>query len=52
MINYFGQVIGGIFRKALRLSGRARSEHGVGKITTMISADATRLDRFTGFAHK
>ncbi|KAF7760155.1 hypothetical protein Agabi119p4_10831 [Agaricus bisporus var. burnettii] len=44
-------VIGGIFRKALRLSGRARSEHGVGKITTMISADATRLDRFTGFAH-
>ena len=39
------QVIGTIFRKSLRLSGRARLEHSVGQITTMISTDATRLDR-------
>lgn len=38
-------VIGTIFRKSLRLSGRARLEHSVGQITTMISTDATRLDR-------
>ncbi|KAF9447357.1 multidrug resistance-associated ABC transporter [Macrolepiota fuliginosa MF-IS2] len=44
-------IIGSIFRKSLRLSGRARIDHGVGKITTMISADASRLDRFSGFAH-
>lgn len=46
------QVIGAIFRKSLRLSGSARMEHSVGKITTMISADATRLDRFSAFIHK
>ncbi|KAF8235236.1 multidrug resistance-associated ABC transporter [Tricholoma matsutake] len=44
-------VIGNIFRKSLRLSGRARLEHSVGQITTMISADATRLDRFAGYGH-
>ncbi|KAI0701717.1 multidrug resistance-associated ABC transporter [Earliella scabrosa] len=38
-------IIGAIFRKSLRLSGRARLEHDVGKITTMISADSERLDQ-------
>ncbi|SJL01376.1 uncharacterized protein ARMOST_04697 [Armillaria ostoyae] len=38
-------IIGSIFRKSMRLSGRARLEHSVGKITNMISADASRLDR-------
>ncbi|KAI0659143.1 multidrug resistance-associated ABC transporter [Cubamyces menziesii] len=38
-------LIGAIFRKSLRLSGRARLKHSVGQITTMISTDATRLDR-------
>ncbi|CAL1710985.1 unnamed protein product [Somion occarium] len=37
-------VIGAIFRKSLRLSGKARLDHNVGQITTMISADATSLD--------
>ncbi|EJD02283.1 multidrug resistance-associated ABC transporter [Fomitiporia mediterranea MF3/22] len=37
-------LIGAIFRKSLRLSGRARAKHSVGQITTMISTDATRLD--------
>ncbi|KAI0700340.1 ATP-dependent bile acid permease [Cytidiella melzeri] len=36
--------VGAIFRKALRLSGRARLAHSVGQVTTMISTDATRLD--------
>ncbi|KAF8815566.1 multidrug resistance-associated ABC transporter [Phlegmacium glaucopus] len=44
-------IVGNIFRKSLRLSGRARNEHSVGQITTMISSDATHLDLFTGFAH-
>jgi ATP-binding cassette, subfamily C (CFTR/MRP), member 1 len=44
-------VIGTIFRKSLRLSGRARLDHSVGQITTMISTDATRLDRVSAFAH-
>ncbi|KAH9950728.1 multidrug resistance-associated ABC transporter [Amylocystis lapponica] len=44
-------VIGAIFRKSLRLSGRARQDHSVGKITTMISADAMRLERVAAFAH-
>ncbi|KAJ8496778.1 hypothetical protein ONZ45_g12317 [Pleurotus djamor] len=44
-------LIGAVFRKSLRLSGRARSEHSVGKITTMISTDASRLDEFSAFAH-
>lgn len=45
-------VIGNIFRKSLRLSGRARLEHSVGQITTMISTDATRLDLVSAFVHK
>ncbi|KAJ3506143.1 hypothetical protein NLJ89_g7032 [Agrocybe chaxingu] len=44
-------VIGSVFRKSLRLSGRARAVHSVGQITTMISTDATRLDRFSAFGH-
>ncbi|EKM53211.1 uncharacterized protein PHACADRAFT_259405 [Phanerochaete carnosa HHB-10118-sp] len=44
-------IIGAIFRKSLRLSGRARLSHSVGKITTMISTDATRLDRSSAFIH-
>jgi hypothetical protein len=46
------KVVGNIFRKSLRLSGRARNEHSIGQITTMISSDATHLDLFTGFAHQ
>ncbi|KAG6916304.1 hypothetical protein DXG01_007461 [Tephrocybe rancida] len=42
---------GTIFRKSLRLSGRARLEHTAGQITTMISTDATRVDQFVAFAH-
>lgn len=44
-------LIGSIFRKSLRISGRGRAAHNVGQITTMISSDTTRLDRFLGFAH-
>ncbi|KAF5370913.1 hypothetical protein D9615_009789 [Tricholomella constricta] len=44
-------IIGAIFRKSTRLSGRARLEHTVGQITTMISTDATRIDQFAAFAH-
>ncbi|KAF8066642.1 multidrug resistance-associated ABC transporter [Lyophyllum atratum] len=44
-------VIGAIFRKSLRLSGRARLEHSAGQITTMISTDATRIDLFAAYAH-
>ncbi|GJE92383.1 multidrug resistance-associated ABC transporter [Phanerochaete sordida] len=44
-------IVGAIFRKSLRLSGRARLSHSVGKITTMISTDATRLDRSSAFMH-
>ncbi|KAF9044293.1 multidrug resistance-associated ABC transporter [Panaeolus papilionaceus] len=44
-------VIGTIFRKSLRLSGKARAEHTIGKITTMISQDATHLDLFSTYAH-
>ncbi|KAF8150246.1 hypothetical protein B0H34DRAFT_181181 [Crassisporium funariophilum] len=36
-------IIGNIFRKYLRISGRARLEHSVGQIMTMISTDATML---------
>ena len=48
----FQKIVGSIFRKSLRLSGRARNEHSIGQITTMISSDATHLDLFTGFAHQ
>lgn len=44
-------VIGAIFRKSLRLSGRARLSHSTGKITTMISTDATRLELSAAFIH-
>ncbi|KAJ3915478.1 multidrug resistance-associated ABC transporter [Lentinula edodes] len=44
-------IIGNIFRKSLRLSGRARNQHSVGQITTMISTDATRLDTFSANVH-
>ncbi|KAF8192931.1 multidrug resistance-associated ABC transporter [Pholiota molesta] len=44
-------VIGNIFRKSLRLSGRSRAEHSVGKITTMISTDATRIDGIAYLGH-
>ncbi|KAI0635122.1 multidrug resistance-associated ABC transporter [Trametes polyzona] len=44
-------LIGAIFRKSLRLSGRARMKHSVGQITTMISTDATRLDRNSAMIH-
>ncbi|KAF8960708.1 ATP-dependent bile acid permease [Flammula alnicola] len=44
-------VIGNIFRKSLRLSGRARAEHSVGQITTLISTDATRLDALSFLGH-
>ncbi|KAF9500249.1 multidrug resistance-associated ABC transporter [Pleurotus eryngii] len=44
-------LIGNIFQKSLRLSGRARISHSVGQITTMISTDATRLDRFSMYVH-
>lgn len=45
-------VIGMILRKALRLSGKARTEHNVGQITTMISTDSTRLTEFALYAHE
>ncbi|KLO13407.1 multidrug resistance-associated ABC transporter [Schizopora paradoxa] len=44
-------VIGAIFRKSLRLSGKARISHGVGQVTTMISTDATRLDLCSQYVH-
>ncbi|KAE9399630.1 multidrug resistance-associated ABC transporter [Gymnopus androsaceus JB14] len=44
-------IIGNIFRKSLRLSGRARNQHSVGQITTMISTDASRLDTFSANVH-
>ncbi|KIM43822.1 hypothetical protein M413DRAFT_434825 [Hebeloma cylindrosporum] len=44
-------IIATVFRKSLRLSGKARVNHSVGQITTMISTDASRLDRFSQFAH-
>ncbi|KAF8066646.1 multidrug resistance-associated ABC transporter [Lyophyllum atratum] len=44
-------IIGNVFRKSLRISGRAKLQHSVGQITTMISTDATRLDRFAAFGH-
>ncbi|KAL5631354.1 hypothetical protein ACGC1H_007018 [Rhizoctonia solani] len=44
-------VVSAIFRKSLRLSGRSRTKHSAGQITTMISADCTRLDFACGFFH-
>lgn len=51
-LTHAAQIIGAIFRKSLRLSGRARLEHDVGKITTMISADSERLDQNAFTIHK
>lgn len=45
-------IVGAAFRKALRLSGRARQEHSVGKIITMISTDATNLELFMSYIHQ
>ncbi|RXW22412.1 hypothetical protein EST38_g3441 [Candolleomyces aberdarensis] len=52
-----GQVIrtgvtGAACRKALRISGRARQEHTVGQIITMISTDATQLEMFMTYIHQ
>ncbi|KAK0231362.1 multidrug resistance-associated ABC transporter [Armillaria fumosa] len=44
-------IIGTIFRKSMRLSGQARLQHSIGKITNMISADASRLDRGCMYIH-
>lgn len=44
-------VISLIFRKSLRLSGRARLKHSTGQITTLISTDATRLDLASAQVH-
>ncbi|EJD44619.1 ATP-dependent bile acid permease [Auricularia subglabra TFB-10046 SS5] len=44
-------LVSAIFRKSLRLSGRARLQHSTGQITTMISADCSRLDMASGFFH-
>ncbi|PPQ81309.1 hypothetical protein CVT26_015196, partial [Gymnopilus dilepis] len=44
-------VIGTVFRKALRLSGKSRAEYSVGHITTLISTDATRLDSVFFLGH-
>ncbi|EEB92516.1 hypothetical protein MPER_08962, partial [Moniliophthora perniciosa FA553] len=44
-------IIGSIFRKSLRLSGKARAKHTTGQVMTMISTDATRLDQFVMYAH-
>ncbi|KAL4258198.1 ATP-binding cassette transporter C, partial [Pleurotus pulmonarius] len=44
-------LVGNIFQKSLRLSGRGRMAHSVGQITTMISTDASRLDRFSIYVH-
>jgi hypothetical protein len=52
MSHFCPQIIGSVFRKSLRLSGKARINHSVGQITTMISTDASRLDRFSAFGHK
>ncbi|KAJ6528504.1 multidrug resistance-associated ABC transporter [Mycena capillaripes] len=44
-------IIGSIFRKSLRLSGRARLEHSVGQITTMISSDAEKFELLSYLVH-
>ncbi|KAJ2912814.1 hypothetical protein MD484_g7600, partial [Candolleomyces efflorescens] len=45
-------VTGASCRKALRISGRARREHTVGQIITMISTDATQLEMFMTYIHQ
>ncbi|KAH9920031.1 multidrug resistance-associated ABC transporter [Epithele typhae] len=44
-------LIGAVFRKSLRLSGRARNMHSAGPITTMISTDASRVEWTSWTAH-
>ncbi|QRV79190.1 ABC transporter transmembrane region [Ceratobasidium sp. AG-Ba] len=44
-------VIAVIFRKSLRLSGRSRTRHSTGQITTMVSSDCTKLDFACGYFH-
>ncbi|KAF8884414.1 multidrug resistance-associated ABC transporter [Gymnopilus junonius] len=44
-------VIGNVFRKSLRLSGKSRAEYNVGHITTLISTDTTRLDNVFYLGH-
>ncbi|TFK19762.1 cadmium ion transporter [Coprinopsis marcescibilis] len=44
-------LVGSIVRKSLRISGRARVDHSIGQIITMISTDGTNLEQFTAFAH-
>ncbi|KAL0958947.1 hypothetical protein HGRIS_014261 [Hohenbuehelia grisea] len=44
-------ITGTILRKSLRLSGRARAEHSVGKITTMISTDSQRIEELSMVIH-
>ncbi|KAK7049860.1 hypothetical protein VNI00_005290 [Paramarasmius palmivorus] len=44
-------VIGSVFRKSLRLSGKARAEHTTGQTMTIISTDATRMDQFIMYGH-
>ncbi|KAF8500114.1 multidrug resistance-associated ABC transporter [Gautieria morchelliformis] len=44
-------VISLIFRKSLRLSARSRIKHSSGQITTLISADASRLDLASATVH-
>ncbi|KAF8580407.1 multidrug resistance-associated ABC transporter [Ramaria rubella] len=45
------QVISLIFRKSLRLSGKARLKHSSGQIATLISTDATRIDLASMMIH-
>ena len=51
-LTHHAQIIGAIFRKSLRLSGRARIKHNVGQITTMISSDSAMLDLNCVIVHK
>ncbi len=44
-------VISLIYRKSLRLSAKARLEYTPGKLTTLISSDAFRLEQFVMFVH-
>ncbi|KAF9002584.1 multidrug resistance-associated ABC transporter [Cyathus striatus] len=44
-------IIGNVFRKSLRLSCKGRAEHSVGKITTHISTDASKLEESCATVH-
>ncbi|KAI0795051.1 multidrug resistance-associated ABC transporter [Abortiporus biennis] len=45
-------VIGVVFRKSLRMSGKARVEHSVGQIATMITSDTAKLDQAAQYLHQ